>query len=123
MKANRRYHTFMRVTYRNQFIQILLHGIRKVTIWWPNQDKDAIDIVVGIDKGGGSTKLQVMWLNSLQPQASHASKLLGMYEGPEKYEMVSECYRQLLSQFAGNWYFPWRLVNLHIQIHLVIIIW
>ena len=67
-------------------------------VWWPMQDRHSIDIVIGIDKGGSSTKLQIVWLNSLQPQSSLSSMCIGMYEGPEDYEQMSECYRELLSQ-------------------------
>ena len=42
-------------------------------VWWPMQDRHSIDIVIGIDKGGSSTKLQIVWLNSLQPQSSLSS--------------------------------------------------
>jgi len=80
-------------------------------VWWPMQERDAIDIVIGIDRGGGSTKLQVLWINTWQPQASHSSLLLGMYEGPDDYEQMSAAYRGLLAQLAGDWAFPWVATN------------
>ena len=69
-------------------------------VWWPAQQHNTIDIVIGIDKGGRSTKLQALWLNAAQPQSSQSALLLGLYEGDDDYERFADCFRSLLRTLA-----------------------
>ena len=76
-------------------------------VWWPSQQHNTLDIVIGIDKGGRSTKLQALWVNTLQPQSSLSALLLGMYEGPEDYELLADCFRTLLATLDQPRGLPW----------------
>jgi hypothetical protein len=61
------------------------------------QPLDELQIAIGIDKGGISTKLLLTWLNHDQPQSDDASLMLGLYEGNEDHSFISLVFRQLLA--------------------------
>ena len=63
---------------------------------WPNQSDDELAFVIGVDKGGRSTKLLLTWLNHDQTQSDDASFMLCLYEGPEDHALMSLVFREFL---------------------------
>ena len=61
-------------------------------VWWPNQPADKLFFLLVGDKGGSSTKLQLVWLNSREPQSSRSATLLGLVEESDTYEVVSAVF-------------------------------
>ena len=76
-------------------------------VWWPSQAEGTLDLTVGIDRGSQSTKLQILWANSLQPQSSLSALVIGLYEGPDDYEHLAAAFRAPLAELAHLRSLPW----------------
>jgi hypothetical protein len=81
---------------------VTLRHKRGLMKWWPYQRHDTLYIMLSLDKGGHSTKLQLTWLNHSNPQCEDATLILGTYESGEEHAVIQRVFGPML-KMLGNW--------------------